>query len=71
MTDALSVLREYIKKGGKLTWDPSSPSDIQFAGYKYPRSTVTNFRSIKGSGDPYPLDACCFLFLSENKPIAE
>jgi parafibromin len=71
MTDALSLLREYIKKGGKLTWDPSSPSDIQFAGSKFARNTVTNFRSIKGSSDPYPLDACCFLFLSENKPIAE
>lgn len=71
MTDALSLLREYIKKGSKLTWDPSSPADIQFGGSKFARNTVTNFRSIKGSSDPYPLDACCFLFLSENKPIAE
>jgi hypothetical protein len=74
MVDALSILKTYLEKHKTLTkenWDPNNPltnSFIVLDTYRFSRNTPTRFRSKKGQGDPYTLDAICFLLLHESTP---
>ncbi|KAL6064114.1 accessory factor associated with RNA polymerase II [Balamuthia mandrillaris] len=68
MADPLTLLREFTiaKKPVILSGD-----DLVFDGVRFPRSVDTNFNSLRGRGPPYPLDACWFMLLNQDKKHAD
>jgi hypothetical protein len=74
MTDVTSVLKSYLenhKTLSKENWDPSNSQTNSFiclGPHRFARNTSTRFRSRKGQGEPYTLDAICFLLLHESTP---
>lgn len=66
--DALQLLREYAiaKRPVGVEGD-----DLVFGEVRVPRATETGFRSLKGQGAPYALEACWFLLQHADTKFAD
>ncbi len=68
MADPLSLLREFTISKKPVILE----NDIfKFESATYPRSVVTTFRSKRGEGPPYSLDAVWFMLQHADKKYTE
>ena len=66
--DPLTLLRDFTKNGKKVLLENDQ---FIFDSLTYPRTIETPFRSRRGEGPPYTLDAIWFMLQHADKKFAD
>ncbi len=68
MADPLSLLRDFTINQKPVSLDGDF---IVFDDVRFPRNTETAFKSLKGVGPPYTIDACWFMVQNADKKYTD